>query len=306
MERGPGAPARVPRRRSRPRRAGRRHRRRADLARRPRSSGGSRRAPTPTTAGGRWRSATCPPRWPCRAPTFEVEIIGHRRPARLLDEPVLDPAGERMRDLSGAAPRSRATPATARRRRRPPRRARSGGRVAAAGRPLARRQRQRPRPPPRDAGGDGRRRAAPVDRDAGGRAGRLAAPPARPVDDRTAPAVVAVDQRLAGEPRPGPPRDRGGGARRHRERPPGRRPRRPDRRVAGEHRAAPGRRGDGPGRRTVEASIVKAMFTGLVVDLLATGERPPASARRALALRQSSTWCGRRTTYSTASRTRWR
>ena len=29
--------------------------------------------------------------------TFEVEIIGHRRPARLLDEPVLDPAGERMR-----------------------------------------------------------------------------------------------------------------------------------------------------------------------------------------------------------------
>ena len=29
--------------------------------------------------------------------TFEIEIIGHRRPARLLDEPVLDPAGERMR-----------------------------------------------------------------------------------------------------------------------------------------------------------------------------------------------------------------
>ena len=28
---------------------------------------------------------------------FEVEIIGHRRPARLLTEPVLDPAGERMR-----------------------------------------------------------------------------------------------------------------------------------------------------------------------------------------------------------------
>jgi dimethylglycine dehydrogenase len=28
---------------------------------------------------------------------FEVEIIGHRRPARLLDEPVLDPAGDRMR-----------------------------------------------------------------------------------------------------------------------------------------------------------------------------------------------------------------
>ena len=32
-----------------------------------------------------------------RDATFEVEIIGHRRPARLLDEPVLDPAGERMR-----------------------------------------------------------------------------------------------------------------------------------------------------------------------------------------------------------------
>jgi len=28
---------------------------------------------------------------------FEVEIIGHRRPARLLTEPVLDPTGERMR-----------------------------------------------------------------------------------------------------------------------------------------------------------------------------------------------------------------
>jgi dimethylglycine dehydrogenase len=28
---------------------------------------------------------------------FEVEIIGHRRPARLLTEPVLDPAGLRMR-----------------------------------------------------------------------------------------------------------------------------------------------------------------------------------------------------------------
>jgi dimethylglycine dehydrogenase len=28
---------------------------------------------------------------------FEIEIIGHRRPARLLSEPVLDPAGTRMR-----------------------------------------------------------------------------------------------------------------------------------------------------------------------------------------------------------------
>ena len=28
---------------------------------------------------------------------FEIEIIGRRRPARLLTEPVLDPAGERMR-----------------------------------------------------------------------------------------------------------------------------------------------------------------------------------------------------------------
>jgi dimethylglycine dehydrogenase len=30
-------------------------------------------------------------------PALEVEIIGHRRPARLLAEPVLDPAGARMR-----------------------------------------------------------------------------------------------------------------------------------------------------------------------------------------------------------------
>ena len=44
--------------------------------------------------------------------------------------------------------------------------------------------------------------------------------------------------------------------------------------VAVEHRATPGRRGR-PGRTSprVEASLVKAMFTGLVVDLLATGER---------------------------------
>jgi dimethylglycine dehydrogenase len=28
---------------------------------------------------------------------FEIEIIGHRRPARLLSEPVLDPSGHRMR-----------------------------------------------------------------------------------------------------------------------------------------------------------------------------------------------------------------
>jgi dimethylglycine dehydrogenase len=28
---------------------------------------------------------------------LEIEIIGHRRPARLLHEPVLDPSGHRMR-----------------------------------------------------------------------------------------------------------------------------------------------------------------------------------------------------------------
>ena len=28
---------------------------------------------------------------------FEIEIIGHRRPARLLTDPVFDPTGERMR-----------------------------------------------------------------------------------------------------------------------------------------------------------------------------------------------------------------
>ena len=35
--------------------------------------------------------------------TFEVEIIGHRRPARLLDEPVLDPAGRADADLTREA-----------------------------------------------------------------------------------------------------------------------------------------------------------------------------------------------------------
>jgi dimethylglycine dehydrogenase len=28
---------------------------------------------------------------------FEVEILGHRRPARINVEPLLDPAGEKMR-----------------------------------------------------------------------------------------------------------------------------------------------------------------------------------------------------------------
>ena len=50
-------------------------------------------------------------------------------------------------------------------------------------------------------------------------------------------------------------------------------PRRTGRAVAHRHRAAPGRRGPVPRHRPVEASLVKAMFTGLVVDLIATGNR---------------------------------
>ena len=34
---------------------------------------------------------------PAAADGFEVEILGHLRPARLVTEPLYDPAGERMR-----------------------------------------------------------------------------------------------------------------------------------------------------------------------------------------------------------------
>ena len=99
MARGPerrGDGRRAPRRG-----AGRRDRRRADLARRPgRRLGdlGRLRPPQRGVAGPRLR--------PGRAGRaghrsmgggFEIEIIGHRCPARLQPEPVLDPQGLRMR-----------------------------------------------------------------------------------------------------------------------------------------------------------------------------------------------------------------
>ena len=65
--------------------------------------------------------------------------------------------------------------------------------------------------------------------------------------------AAALDATGGGAPRPGP--------------------RRAGRAVAHRHRAAPGRRGPVPGAAQVEASLVKAMFTGLVVDLIATGNR---------------------------------
>ena len=70
-------------------------------------SAGSRRVRTPTTADGRWPSATCRRRWRRPDAAFEVEIIGHRRPARLLTEPVLDPSGSRMPRLRWGGRRTR-------------------------------------------------------------------------------------------------------------------------------------------------------------------------------------------------------
>ena len=81
-----------------PGRAGRRDRRRADLARRP-------------TVVGRWVTSGAyahhcgrslalgyvPAALAVPGATFEIEIIGHRRPARLLTEPTFDPTGSRMR-----------------------------------------------------------------------------------------------------------------------------------------------------------------------------------------------------------------
>ena len=78
---------------------------------------------------------------------------------------------------------------------------------------------------------------------------------------------------LAVEPGPRAPRHRGRRARRHRDRAARPGPGGPDRAVAGEHRAAADRRGGAEAVAADEASLVKAMFTGLVVDLLATGER---------------------------------
>ena len=102
MARGPGATDGLPRGRHRLRRARRRDRRRADLARRRGGRLGDLRRATRTTAACRWRSGYVPaalasPEAATAGTGLEIEIIGHRRPARLLSEPVLDPSGQRMR-----------------------------------------------------------------------------------------------------------------------------------------------------------------------------------------------------------------
>ena len=60
-------------------------------------SGGSRPAPTPTTRARSLALGYVPAGLDRDGATFEIEIIGQRRPARLLTEPTFDPAGERMR-----------------------------------------------------------------------------------------------------------------------------------------------------------------------------------------------------------------
>ena len=45
----------------------------------------------------RWRGGTSRPSSPTGRSEFEIEIIGKRRPARIQNEPAVDPAGLRMR-----------------------------------------------------------------------------------------------------------------------------------------------------------------------------------------------------------------
>ena len=84
-----------------PRRPGRRHRRRADLARRRGRRLGHVGRVRPPRQGSRSRSGYVPtalatPDGPGGG-GFEIEIIGRRRPARLQPEPLFDPQGLRMR-----------------------------------------------------------------------------------------------------------------------------------------------------------------------------------------------------------------
>ena len=89
--------------RSRPDRPRRRDRRRTDLARRARRVARRRLGHIgrlrPLQPASRWRSATSRPAIADDPGEggFEIEIIGRRRPATLLHEPVLDPGGTRMR-----------------------------------------------------------------------------------------------------------------------------------------------------------------------------------------------------------------
>ena len=50
-------------------------------------------------SASRWRRATCRPPLAENesAGLFEIEILGHRRAARINVEPLFDPAGEKMR-----------------------------------------------------------------------------------------------------------------------------------------------------------------------------------------------------------------
>ena len=85
-----------------PESTGRRDRRRARLALRHRWRQGGRldhqSAATPTTAGVSLAWGYIPTELAQDGTTgFEIEIIGKRRPARLQLEPILDPAGTRMR-----------------------------------------------------------------------------------------------------------------------------------------------------------------------------------------------------------------
>ena len=80
---------------------GRRHRRRADLARRRGRRLGHVRRLRALRRARRWRSGTCRPSSPTPdgpgGSGYEIEIVGRRRPARLQPEPMHDPQGLRMR-----------------------------------------------------------------------------------------------------------------------------------------------------------------------------------------------------------------
>ena len=100
------AAAGLPRRRPRPRRAGRRDRRRADLARRRGRRLGDVRRLRPLLAASRWRSATCPPRSPRRARPASSGGGSRSRSSATAARPVCSPNPSSTRPGSGCGRRA--------------------------------------------------------------------------------------------------------------------------------------------------------------------------------------------------------
>ena len=272
-----GALDRVPRRRPRPRRAGRRHRRRADLAPRHRRCAGGRvghvrclRPLQRAVAGARLRAR--------RAGPAGRRVRGRDHRPSPSGPPAHRARARSRRDadagLSGPPPRRRAAPRAAGRRRRLPRRARTGRRLAA---PDGRRPRRAVSTPWSTTSGRRRPSSSPrctapneVQQQVGDR-WLLRQPdlsqadllrrwwrwmlpsPANLALVRLGIEAAALDATASGLP--GDVRAEQIGTWRMNI----------EQRLVAE--------GFSPDDAEMEASLVKAMFTGLVVDLLATGER---------------------------------